>query len=89
MTTKSKNLKRRTQNPDQNLLEILNDPSFLKTFEAQMDQIGEELAAKRKDAVLHLRMNSRDLAKLKEKAARSGLRYQTFIAEILRRIAHQ
>jgi len=47
----------------------------------------EEIAASRKDTVLHLRMNSRDLARLKEKAAQAGMKYQPFIAAILRQAA--
>ena len=66
---------------------LLVDNAFWEAFSRKMEKVREELAAKRKDAVLHLRINSRDLARLKEKAAASGTRYQTFIAEILKRAA--
>lgn len=45
------------------------------------------LEARRKDAVLNLRINSNDLKLLKAKAAKLGVKYQTFIAEHLHRIA--
>jgi predicted DNA binding CopG/RHH family protein len=55
------------------------------------DQIGAAIARKieelRKDAVLSLRINSNDLKLLKQKAAKYGIKYQTFIAEHLHRIA--
>lgn len=79
--------KRRLQNPETRLMEALGSPAYWKKFEREMQQAAEELAAKRKDAILHLRINSRDLARLKEKAEAAGLGYQTFIAEILRRAA--
>ncbi len=63
---------------------ILEDKNYWAKFEAEMAQRHEEIAASRKDAILHLRVNSRDLARLKEKAAQAGMKYQPFIAAILR-----
>lgn len=53
--------------------------------EAEMFQrsVAAALAARRKDAVLNMRVNSNDLKALKEKARKLGVRYQTFISEIL------
>ena len=45
--------------------------------------IAGAIAAHRKDAVLNIRINSRDLANLKEKAKKLHVPHQTFIAEIL------
>jgi len=66
---------------------LLEDKKYWAKFEAEMAQRHEEIAATRKDAVLHLRMNSRDLARLKEKAAQAGMKYQPFIAALLRQAA--
>ena len=52
------------------------------------EQMAAMLARFRKDAVLNLRVNSNDLALLKEKATKLGVKYQTFIAEHLHRLAH-
>ena len=51
------------------------------------NHIANAIAARRKDAVLNLRINSQDLESLKHKANKLGVRYQTFISEILHRIA--
>ncbi|MBP9733915.1 MAG: hypothetical protein KBD07_06060 [Candidatus Omnitrophica bacterium] len=55
------------------------------------EQIGEAIARKiaerKKNAVLSLRINNGDLQLLKAKAAKHGVKYQTFIAEHLHRIA--
>ena len=53
----------------------------------EFEQIAQALADRRKDAVLNIRVNSRDLQTLKEKARKLGIRYQTFISEILHRVA--
>ena len=54
----------------------------------QFDEIVRMLELRRKDAVLNIRVNSCDLKLLKAKAKKRGIKYQTFISEILHRIAH-
>ena len=51
------------------------------------DDIAVLLAQRRKDSVLNLRVNSQDLKAIKEKARKMGVKYQTFISEILHRVA--
>lgn len=50
--------------------------------------IAEAIVSRKKNSVLNLRINSEDLKLLKKKAHRFGVRYQTFISELLHRIAH-
>ena len=50
-------------------------------------EIAAALAARRKDTVLNIRINSYDLKNLKGKAQKLGVKYQTFIFEILHRAA--
>ena len=50
-------------------------------------EIAESLARLRKNAVLNIRINGQDLDQLKAKAKRLGVKYQTFIAEVLHRVA--
>jgi len=49
--------------------------------------IANTLAERRKNAVLNIRINKMDLDNLKLKAKRLGVKYQTFIAEILHKVA--
>lgn len=49
--------------------------------------VAEAVAARKKDAVLNIRVNSQDLKTIKQRAEKLGIRYQTLIAEILHRIA--
>lgn len=51
---------------------------------------GEIVAAlerKKKEMVLNMRINRDDLEAIKQKARKSGIKYQTLISEILRRFA--
>ena len=56
--------------------------------EAGFAEIAQAVAQRRKDTVLSLRVNSQDLKTIKQKAKRHGIRYQTFISELLHRVAH-
>lgn len=49
--------------------------------------VADAIAARRKDAVLNIRINSQDLTRLKQKAKTLGVPYQTFISELLHRYA--
>jgi len=54
---------------------------------AEVRAITRAIAARRKDAVLNIRINSEDLTHLKAKAKKQGVPYQTFISEILHHYA--
>ena len=66
---------------------IAND-EWVPGSKAEFDEIARMLARRRKDAVLNIRINQGDLDALKTRAKRRGVKYQTFIAEILHRVAH-
>ena len=60
---------------------------YASVNKGEFSHIADAIAARRKDAVLNLRINSGDLESLKQKADKLGVRYQSFISEILHRIA--
>ncbi len=64
-----------------------NLEQFVKVDKQEYEQIIQAVAARRKDAVLNVRVNSRDLANIKQRAQRLGIRYQTLISEVIHRIA--
>ena len=64
-----------------------NLEQFVRIDKQEYEQIIQAIAARKKDAVLNIRVNSRDLANIKHKAERLGIRYQTFISELIHRIA--
>ena len=60
---------------------------YVDLSKTEFESIAHAIAARRKDAVLNLRMNSQDLASLKLKAHKLGIKYQTFISEVLHHVA--
>jgi predicted DNA binding CopG/RHH family protein len=53
----------------------------------ELEQISQAIARRKKDTVLNIRINSRDLRSIKQKAKKLGIKYQTFISEVLHKIA--
>lgn len=60
---------------------------FVPASKHEFQEIADSIAARKKDAVLNIRLNSNDLENLKRKARKFGLKYQTFISEVLHRVA--
>ena len=54
----------------------------------EFKNIAQTIASRKKDSVLNIRMNKEDLKLLKKKAQQLGIKYQTFISELLHRVAH-
>ena len=50
-------------------------------------EIATAITSRKKDAVLNIRVNSKDIAQIKEKAKRLGVKYQSLISELIHRVA--
>jgi predicted DNA binding CopG/RHH family protein len=61
---------------------------FVPISKEELDRIKAALDARKKNAVLNIRIYSGDLDSLKSKAKRLGVKYQSYISEILHRVAH-
>ena len=60
---------------------------YVNLSKKEFNTIAESVAARKKDAVLNIRVNSGDLVSIKEKAKKFGIKYQTFISELLHKVA--
>lgn len=60
---------------------------FAPVNRVEYDEIVQAVTARKKDAVLNIRMNSGDLDNIKQKARKLGIKYQTFISELLHKVA--
>ena len=60
---------------------------YRRASQAEFNRIAEAIAGRKKDAVLNIRVNSRDLKSIKQKAKRMGIPYQTFVSELIHQYA--
>lgn len=63
------------------------DGVYVPVKPKEFHMISEAIANRKKDAVLNIRINSKDLDNIKNKARKMGIKYQTFISEILHKVA--
>jgi predicted DNA binding CopG/RHH family protein len=60
---------------------------FVPVSREEFREMAEALAARRKDKVISIRLNSIDLEGIKQKAKKFGIKYQSYISEILHHAA--
>jgi predicted DNA binding CopG/RHH family protein len=60
---------------------------YVDVSKERFNEIVQALEARKKNAVLNIRVNKGDLQNLKLKADKLGVKYQTFISEILHKVA--
>ena len=65
----------------------LLDDKYKSVADDKFQEIASSILNRQKDAVLNMRINSDDLNKLKLKAKSLNVKYQTFISEILHKVA--
>ena len=68
---------------EKDLLEGVYKPVSSNEFRT----VSEAIARRKKDAVLNIRVNSKDLEYIKHKARKLGIKYQTLISEIIHKVA--
>ncbi len=61
---------------------------YVSVSKAEFRRMAGAIKARKKNAVLNVRIKQGDLDNLKLKAERLGVQYQTFILGILHKIAH-
>ncbi len=60
---------------------------YIKVSNAELEELRESLTARKKDQTMTIRVNSIDIKKIKKKAENIGVKYQTFISEVLHQVA--
>ncbi len=60
---------------------------FVSVDNKELEDISQAIARRKKDAVLNIRVNSQDIISIKQKAKKLGIKYQTFISEVLHKVA--
>lgn len=64
---------------------ILNE--YMDVSKIEFAEIAQSIKARQRDSVLNIRVNHEDLKKIKNKAEKVGVRYQSFLSELIHRVA--
>ena len=72
---------------EKNIENALINKEYTSIPKEEFTEIAKTISVRKKDAVLNVRVNSNDLKNIKDKAQKLGIKYQTFISEILHKVA--
>lgn len=53
----------------------------------ELEKLEKTLKARKKDITMTIRVNSEDIEKIKIKAKKAGVKYQTYISEVIHQVA--
>ncbi len=67
--------------------ESLMNGEFVPIKGKQLEIIEKSLKSRKKDVTMTIRVNSEDIDKIKKKAKKLGVKYQTYISEVLHQVA--
>ncbi len=67
--------------------ESLMNGEFVPIKGKQLEMIEKSLRSRKKDVTMTIRVNSEDIDKIKKKAKKLGVKYQTYISEVLHQVA--
>lgn len=60
---------------------------YRKVSKKMLEDISRSLSARKKDYVMTIRVSSQDIKRIKHRAERLGIKYQTYISEVLHQVA--
>ena len=60
---------------------------FVPVTGKQWEDVANAIAARKKDTSLTIRVNSRDINRIKKMAEKKGIAYQTYISEVIHQVA--
>lgn len=68
-------------------LEAIERDEFVPVTGKELNEIADAIAARKKDTTLTIRVNSKDIDRIKKMADQKGIPYQTYLAELIHRVA--
>ncbi len=74
-------------NQEKRIEKNLLDGTYKSVSDIEFNSIANSINKRKKDAVLNIRINKQDLENIKKKAEKLGVRYQTFLSEIIHKVA--
>jgi predicted DNA binding CopG/RHH family protein len=72
---------------EQEISDAMDRGEYVPVTGKELKELADSLAARKKDASLTIRVNSRDINRIKKMADKKGIPYQTYISEVIHRVA--
>lgn len=74
-------------NEEKQIIAAIERDEFVPVTGKELREVANAIAARKKDTTLTIRVNSRDINRIKRLAKTKGIPYQSYIAEVIHRVA--
>jgi len=72
---------------EQEIMAGIEHDEFVPVIGKELNDVAAAIAARKKDTTLTIRVNSQDIHRIKKMAVKKGIPYQTYISEVIHRVA--
>lgn len=72
---------------EKEITEAIGRDEFLPVTGKELNRVADAIAARKKDASLTIRVNSKDIDRIKKMARKKGIAYQSYISEVIHKVA--
>jgi predicted DNA binding CopG/RHH family protein len=72
---------------EKEIMEAIENDEFIPVTGVQLKRVADAIAARKKDMTLTIRVNRKDINRIKKMAQKRRIPYQSYISEVIHRIA--
>ncbi len=72
---------------EKEIMESIEMDEFIPVTGIELKEVAEAIAARKKDMTLTIRVNHKDINRIKKMAQKRGIPYQSYISEVIHRVA--
>ncbi len=69
------------------IMKAIEADEYVPVSGKELKEVAEAIAVRKKDATLTIRVNSRDINRIREMATKKGIPYQSYLSEVIHRVA--
>lgn len=73
---------------EKKIMKAIEADEYIPVSGKELKDVADAIAARKKDATLTIRVNSRDIDRIKQMAVQKGIPYQSYLSEVIHRVAH-
>lgn len=72
---------------EKKIMRAIEADEYIPVSGKELKDVADAIAARKKDATLTIRVNSHDIDRIKEMAGQKGIPYQSYLSEVIHRVA--
>ena len=77
----------RLDTEEKKIMAAIEHDEFVPVTGKELREVADAIAARKKDRTLTIRVNSNDIRRIKRLAGSKGIPYQSYLSEIIHRVA--